>query len=76
MKREIELSEEEYVVLMELLEQDQDRLNAEISRAGSQERHEQLRRRSRVTRDVVDALSREPSQVWCDELLAWCSPPY
>jgi hypothetical protein len=70
MKREIKLSEEESDVLIELLEREQDRLNAEISRAGSEEGDKQLRQRSEVTRHVVDALSREPSEVWWDELLA------
>ena len=71
MKREIELSEEESALLIELLERDQDHLNAEIARAPSQERHKQLRPRIEVTRKVMDVLSHEPDQVWWDELLAW-----
>jgi hypothetical protein len=70
MKREITLSEEESDVLTELLEREQDRLNTEISHARSEEGDKQLRRRSEVTRHVVDALSREPSEVWWDQFLA------
>ncbi len=74
MKREIELSEEESALLVELLEEDQNRLNAEMPPAEGQRRRKQLRRRIEVMQKVVDGLSRETSQVWCDEFLAWSSP--
>jgi hypothetical protein len=75
MKCEIELSEEESAVLHQLLERDQNRLNAEISYAETQERHELLRQRLAVTQKVVDGISREPSQpdFW-DELVTWALP--
>jgi hypothetical protein len=73
MKREIDLSETESALLKDLLEQDQDRLNVERSTAQSPDKDEKLRRQAEVTRKTVDALSREPSEIWCEELLAWSS---
>jgi hypothetical protein len=74
MKREVDVSEEESALLIELLEEDQHRLNAEKSRAPSQDRTEHLRRQLEVTRKVANVLSRKPNQVWCEEFLAWSSP--
>jgi hypothetical protein len=62
MKHEIELSEEESSLLIELLEENQERLRAEISQARTPDRQKELRRRFQLTQKVVDSLSREPSQ--------------
>jgi hypothetical protein len=74
MKFQIDVSEEESALLVELLERDQQRLDAERGRAQSLEGDERLRRQLEVTQKTVDVLSREPSQVWCEELLDWSLP--
>jgi hypothetical protein len=62
MKHEIELSEEESSLLIELLEENQQRLPGEISQAQTPDRKKQLRRRVQLTQRVVEVLSREPNQ--------------
>jgi hypothetical protein len=75
MKREIILSEEESAMLLELLAQDQDRLNAAIRQTRNDQGDRPLRQRLAVTQKVVDAMSREPGQrVLWEELLAWSLP--
>jgi hypothetical protein len=62
MKRESELSEEESALLIDLMEENQHRLNAEMSRARTQDREKLLRGRFRLTQIVIDALSRESNR--------------
>jgi hypothetical protein len=67
MKHEIELSEEDSALLVELMEENQQRLTAEISHARTRD-WQQLRRRFRLTQIVLDALSRESNQSgWLDD---------